>query len=216
MNQSIKVDSVYLSFGKRQILRGINLELVKNKVIGILGRNGSGKSCLLKIITGQLQADVKHIRYGDKVINNLYKEKGLINYLPQHEFHPKSIVLNNLLTLYGIDQDRFFVQYPFLKARWKSKFSSMSGGDRRLVEVLLVMESNSAFSILDEPFTYLMPKFIDLVKGRIKELKSKKGIVLTDHQYRNVLDISDRSFIISEGIIREIKASEDLKIYGYI
>lgn len=216
MNDCIKVDSVFLNFGSKQVLRGISLEFNKNQVVGVLGKNGCGKSCLLKIITGQIQPHSKRMEYGGEVMDDLYKEKGLINYLPQHEFHPKSLMLRKLLELYGIDQDHFFTEYPFLKARLNSRFHTMSGGERRMVEVLLVLESESKFSILDEPFTHVMPKYIDLLKERICELKTRKGIVITDHQYQNVLDISDRSLLISEGTIREIKEVEDLRLYGYI
>ena len=216
MNDSIKIDSVFLSFGNKQVLRGVNLEFSKNQVIGILGRNGCGKSCLLKIITGQIQPQSKHIKYRDKMMVNLYKEKGLINYLPQHEFHPKSIVLGKLLDFYGIDREYFFNEYPFLKTRLNSNFHSMSGGERRIIEVLLVLESRSEFSILDEPFTHVMPKYIELLKERIRKLKTNKGIVVTDHQYQNVLEISDKSYLISQGTIRKLNDTEDLKFYGYI
>ena len=216
MNESIKIDSVFLSFGSLQVLRGINLELIKNQVTGILGRNGCGKSCLLKIITGQIQPQSKHIQYKDKQILNLYKIKGLINYLPQHEFHPKSLVLRKLLEYYRIDQEYFLTEYPFLKKSLNNKLSALSGGERRMIEVLLVLESGSKYSILDEPFTHVMPKYIDLIKERIYKLKTTKGIVVTDHQYKNVVEVSDQLYLISDGIMRTIKEQEDLKFYGYI
>ncbi|MCB0664685.1 MAG: ATP-binding cassette domain-containing protein [Saprospiraceae bacterium] len=216
MNDSIRVDSVFLDFGTKPILRGISLEIIKNQVVGILGRNGCGKSCLLKITTGQIQPPSKHLEHNGKVMDDLYKEKGLINYLPQHEFHPKSLTIKDLLRLYEIDQDHFFDEYSFLKAKSNSRFSNMSGGERRILEVLLVLESKSEFSILDEPFTHVMPKYVDLLKERISKIKSRKGMVITDHQFRNVLDISDRSYLIYEGNMREIKEAEDLRSYGYI
>lgn len=216
MNESIKIDSVFLSFGSKQVLRGVHLEFSDNKITGVLGRNGSGKSCLLKIITGQIQPQSKHIKYRDKKMGNLYKEKGLINYLPQHEFHPKNIVLREFLELYGIDQEYFLNEYQFLKKSLNSKFNSLSGGERRIIEVLLILESKSKFSILDEPFTHVMPKYIELIKERITKLKTHKGILVTDHQYQNVIEISDEIYLISEGIMRKIGAQEDLEFYGYI
>lgn len=216
MKSSIKIDSVFLSFGSKQVLRGINLEIKENQITGILGRNGCGKSCLLKIITGQLQSQAKYIAYNDKRIDNLYKEKGLINYLPQHEFHPRSSTLKKLLEFYEIDHHRFFNEYPFLKSSLNSRFSSMSGGEKRIIEVLLVLESNTKFSVLDEPFTHVMPKYINSLKERITKLSSKKGILVTDHQFQNVLNISDKSYIIVDGSIKKIEKIEDLKYYGYI
>lgn len=216
MQESIKIDSVFLSFNNRPILRGVCLEFQANKVTGILGRNGCGKSCFLKIITGQLHPRSKYFNYNNKVLLHLYKEKGLINYLPQHPFHPKSISLKGLLHFYKIEAAGFLQNYPFLAPYMSTKLSHLSGGESRLIEVLLVLESDTKFSILDEPFSHIMPKHIELVKTRIKELAARKGILLTDHQYRNVLDISNPLFILKDGILRGIKEEEDLRYYQYI
>lgn len=97
MQASIKIDSVFLSFGTKEVLKGVHLELKQDQVVGLLGRNGSGKSCLLKIITGQIRAQSAHIKYEGRIINSLYKEKGLINYLPQHECHPQFLSLSAFL-----------------------------------------------------------------------------------------------------------------------
>lgn len=216
MNESIKIDSVFLSFGPQQVLRGINLEFNKHQVTGILGRNGCGKSCLLKIITGQIKPQSKHLAYEDKVMDNLYREKGLINYLPQHEFHPKLLTLKKLLSFYEIDQEYFLGQYPFLSEIQNSRFSKLSGGERRIIEVLLILEASTKFSILDEPFTHVMPKYVELIKKRILDLKAQKGILITDHQYQNVMDISDKTYLISAGTTKKVRGSDDLKNYGYI
>ena len=216
MNNSIKIDSVFLSFKDHKVLRGANIELKKGFVTGLLGRNGSGKSCFLKIITGQLKAQSKHISFGDKRLINLYKEKGLINYLPQHEFHPKSINLIGLLDYYSIDEKDFFERYELLAKNKSDNFRRLSGGQRRLIEVLLVLESKSKFSILDEPFTHVMPIYIKMISKRITELKSEKGILITDHQYQNVIDTADELFLMNEGRLNRVKAKEDLKFYGYI
>ncbi len=216
MKDTIRIDSVFLEYGTLKVLRGANLTIVRNHTIGVLGRNGCGKSCLLKIITGQIQPQFKHISYNGKQLLNLYKEKGLINYLPQHEFHPKSIHLNRLLYYYGIDQHQFIGRYPFLKEYLQLPFSKLSGGERRLVEVLIVLEADSKFTILDEPFSHIMPKHIAVVKARIMELKEHKGIIVTDHQYKNVMEVSDELYLLQDGVMREISDEADLKFQGYI
>jgi ABC-type multidrug transport system ATPase subunit len=216
MNDSIYIDSVFLDFNGVHILRGVHLEFEKNKVTGLLGRNGCGKSCLLRIVTGQLQPQSKYIKYQDKPLINLYKERGLINYLPQHHFHPKSVHLNRLLKIYGIDPDLFFNYYTFLWAYRSKPFSQLSGGEKRLVELSLILEAETKFSILDEPFSHIMPKYISFIKERIIEASSKKGILITDHLYENVLDISDHLYLMREGILKLIKDQDDLRVYGYI
>lgn len=216
MNDSIYIDSVFLNFNTVKVLRGINLVFKANKVTGLLGRNGCGKSCLLKIITGHLKPQSKYLKYQDKVLTDLYKIQGLINYAPQHEFHPKSIQLKTLLKLYGIKAAHFFNQYPFLEALYTEKMGHLSGGERRLIEVCLVLESDSKFTILDEPFMHIMPKYIDLVKERIVANSSRKGILVTDHLYENVLDISGSLYLMKGGILQVINNKVDLQQYGYI
>ena len=216
MNQGIYIDSVFLSFGDQKILRGIYLELEFQQITGILGSNGSGKSCLLKIITGQLKPQSKHLKFNGKRLDHLYKEKGLINYLPQHECHPKSARLHQLIRYYGIDLDAFVYHYPAMQRQLKTRFSDLSGGDRRIVEVLICIEAPSKLTILDEPFTHIMPLQVEVVKKAIKRVKSRKGIVITDHQYRHVLEISDCLYLLKEGRLEQISDEKDLKQKGYI
>lgn len=216
MKSPIKIDSVFLEFRGVEVLRGVHLTFKADSITGLLGRNGCGKSCLLKVITGQITPQSKHIKYNDEVHINLFKEKGLINYLPQHEFHPKSITLRNLLWFYEIDEEIFIKEYPFFYGRVHDKFSIFSGGERRMIEVLLVLESSSKFSILDEPFSHIMPKHINLIKDRIKKISSQKGILITDHQYQNVVEISDDLYLLKDGCLREINNVEDLQTHGYI
>lgn len=216
MNESIKIDSVFLNFGENKVLRGVSFEFCKNKVTGILGRYGCGKSCFLKIITGQLKPSDKHLSYKNKVLQNLYKVEGLINYLPQHDFHPKSIQLKRLIQFYGLEVDLFLTHYPFFKKNLHHKFSRLSGGERRIIEVLLVLEADTKFTILDEPFSHVMPIHIQLIKDRIQALKSKKGILVTDHQYLNVMEISDHLLLLNAGVLKTVKDKEDLQFNGYI
>lgn len=216
MKESIKIDSVFLNFREHKVLRGISFEFYKNKVTGILGRNGCGKSCFLKIITGQLKPATKHLSYQGKLLDNLYKESGLINYLPQHEFHPKSIQVSKLIQLYGLELQGFITQYPFLEKNINLKFSDLSGGEKRILEVLLVMEADTKFTILDEPFSHIMPVHVQLVKDRIQALSVKKGILITDHQYQNVVEISDSLFLLKDGVFKIVKEEEDLRFNGYI
>ncbi len=216
MNHHIKIDSVFLQFQEKKVLRGASLSVAKNQVIGILGRNGCGKSCFLKVITGQLQPDFKYISHNDVQMKNLYKKKGLINYLPQHDFHPKSLTISTLLSYYGIKKESFASTYPSLKDKLNRRFSSLSGGERRIIEVLLVLESPSQYSILDEPFTHVMPIQTDIIKASIQRIKQRKGILITDHQYTNVLDVSDEIFLLKDGTMQAINNESDLREKGYI
>ena len=85
-----------------------------------------------------------------------------------------------------------------------------------MFEVLLVLEAKTKFSILDEPFSHVMPKYIDLLKDRILKLKANKGILITDHQYQNVMEVSDKLYLLSSGVMQKVEQEEDLQFYGYI
>jgi len=98
----------------------------------------------------------------------------------------------------------------------KRKFSDLSGGEKRILEVLLVLEANTKFTILDEPFSHIMPVHIQLVKDRIQALSAKKGILITDHQYQNVVEIADALFLLHNGVLKTVESEEDLRFNGYI
>ncbi len=216
MSDRIIVDSVFLRFRSHEVLKGVHLNVHPNQITGLIGRNGCSKSSFLKVITGQIEPQSKLIKYQGRKIDQLYKERALVNYLPQHVFHPKSLRNSRLLSLYGITAESFFTTYPFLQQYERTKFGEMSGGEKRLFEVLMILESASRFSILDEPFTHVMPKHVELIKERITALKTRKGIVLTDHQYDNVLAVADSLHLISDGTIRKVEEREDLIAFGYL
>ncbi|MEO1515493.1 MAG: ATP-binding cassette domain-containing protein [Bacteroidota bacterium] len=216
MTKNISIDSVFLEFGDHKVLRGINLVFEQHQVVGLLGRNGCGKSCLLKIIIGELLPQSMHLRWGEQQLFSLYKKRGLINYLPQHECHPHSLRLRSMLKFYDVPVRSFLDTYSFLAEQIDVPLFDLSGGQRRLIEVLVVLESPVRFSILDEPFSHVMPKHIGLLQKRMRSLTSRKGIVITDHQYRNVLDISDQLFLMRDGMLRRIEGEEDLRFYQYI
>lgn len=216
MNDSITIDSVFLNFGEHEVLKGVYLEFKHQQVTGLLGRNGSGKSCLLQIITGQLKAQNQHIRYQDQHLKHLYQQKGLINYLPQHRCHPKALKISRLLQYYNIPTAPFLGRYPFIQDQLHTKLGQLSGGEQRLLETLLVLEAPTQFTILDEPFSHVAPKHIELLQKRIHALKTQKGILLTDHQYRHILDVSDVLYLLQDGTARRVVSHADLKRYGYL
>ncbi len=216
MTDSITIDSVFLNFGTTEVLRGVYLEFKPNQTTGLLGRNGSGKSCLLQIITGQLYAQNRHIRYRDQPLRNLYQKKGLINYLPQHRCHPTALSIKQLLRYYNIPTTAFVAHYPFAQELLSTKLGQLSGGEQRLLETLLVLEAPTLFTILDEPFSHIAPRQIDLVKQRINTLKTQKGILLTNHQYQHILDLSDALYLLKDGTTVPVVNEMDLRRYGYI
>lgn len=217
MSSLLEIDSVIKSFDEKQVLTDIYLKCETGDILGMLGRNGSGKSTLLKILFGTLAADSKFIRIDGKVYNNPYKTKNVLCYLPQHEFIPKHLVIDKAVELYlskpSVD---FFLNDSLLTQLRKSKVSNLSGGELRYLEIKLLLNTDSKFVLLDEPFNGVSPLLVEYIKSLIIDSSKTKGIILTDHDYRNVLDVANRYCLIFDGGIKLIVDKYELVKWGYV
>lgn len=213
---TLKVDSVLLEFNGRKILQDIWLECRQGEVVGLLGRNGCGKSSLLRIIFGTLSPQYKYVSIDDKFVSKGYHNQK-IAYLPQHSFLPKGIRINKIAPLLVDDRfwDEFTAQEAFRKFGNK-KAEELSGGELRQLETLMIVYNKADFILLDEPFTHVSPVQSDGFKALIRRVGEVKGIIITDHQYYNILDVSDRIVLIDNGITRHITSNEELITYNYL
>jgi len=216
MNNILEIDSVILSFGEKRVLSDIYLKCSTGEVVGILGRNGSGKTTLLRIIFGELETNNKSIRINSQVISEPYKTVGLIKFLPQFNFLLSATTVKQLFNSFEIDFDDFIILFPGFEKYYKRRLTEMSGGERRIVEIYTILTSASMFCLLDEPFTHIMPVHIETVKQLIEREKHKKGIILIDHQYENVIDTCNRIYIINNGKTNEVLNEADFQRFGYL
>jgi ABC-type multidrug transport system ATPase subunit len=215
MSDLLEVDSVSMSYNHSRILSDIFFQCKTGDITGFLGRNGTGKSTLLKIIFGVLEADSKFIRINGKVYACPYKTKGLLCYLPQHDFLPKYATVEKIVTLYGNDTDAFF-EDAFLEKIRKSKIAHLSGGELKYLQVKLLISTDSKFLLLDEPFSGVSPMVIEHIKKLLTAASKTKGIILTDHDYRNVLDVANQYWLMVNGGIRAVTNKKLLIKWGYI
>jgi len=217
MSNHLEVDSIRKSFGDKQVLTDIALACQPGDIIGLLGRNGTGKSTLLKIIFGTLFTDYKFIRINDEILNQPFKSKSKIAYLPQDNFLPKNITVNKVVEIYSDDFDqKVFLEDDILSKITGTKIGNLSGGESRYLEVKLLLNLNSIFVLLDEPFNGISPLHIELVKNMIRDKSFKKGIILTDHDYRNVLDVANKYYLLFDGGLKSVKNKQDLIDWGYV
>lgn len=216
MTNLLEFDSLELWFEKRSILSGIYMKCAVGEVVGILGRNGSGKSCLMKIVFGSLKASHQSIRINGESLPSDFIGKRLIGYLPQENLIPSFLSIRKAMKLFGVDEAEIIDAFPETEGVLGFYPQQLSGGSRRIIEALLILKSKALFCILDEPFTGLMPVNIDKLKQIINAEKSKKGILITDHLYRHVLSLTDRLYLLANGRTYEVKDVEDLSARGYL
>jgi lipopolysaccharide export system ATP-binding protein len=217
MSSLLEVDSIRKSFGDKQVLTDIALRCQPGDIIGLLGRNGSGKSTLLKIIFGTLFTDNKFIRINDEILEHPFKTKNIISYLNQDNFLPKNITVKQVVEIYSddLDKKKFLDDEVFSKVS-DTKIRNLSGGESRYLEVKLLLNIDSLFVLLDEPFNGISPLHIEKVKSMILDKSKEKGIILTDHDYRNVLEVATRFYLLFDGGLKPIKTKEDLIDWGYV
>ena len=213
----IHIDSITKSYNNKVILSDIFISCEKGEIKGLIGRNGSGKSTLLKIVFGTEKAESKFVRVGNKVIKNISDGRNLINYLPQDNFLPDNISIKSLINLFLQKENRKIVlENEYVKPLLNKKNQDLSGGERRIIEILLIIHSNAEFILLDEPFNGVSPIMRDYIIEYIKKMKSSKGYIITDHDYENVINLADSIVYLQSGFLKEIKDKIELVELGYM
>ena len=201
------------SYRRRPVVRGVDLELQRGEAVGLLGPNGAGKTTTFYMITGLVQADQGQIEIdGEDVTEEpMYRRarRGL-GYLPQEAsiFRGLSVTQNIMAVLELVESDKS-VREERLEALL-DEFSvthlrdtpavALSGGERRRVEIARCLASNPSFILLDEPFAGVDPIAVNDIRDLVKHLKSRDiGVLITDHNVRETLEIIDRAYILHDG-----------------
>lgn len=213
----LQIDSIRKSFGSKTILQDIYLSCKKGQVVGMLGRNGTGKSTIFKIAFGLMKAESSFVRIGNKVMETQFYRKRRLGYLSQNSFLPRNIKIKNLISLFCNTENSFvLVNHPLVKPFLNSRPRELSGGEQRIIEILLLIFSENEFVMLDEPFHSLSPKVVEEIKKLLKEKKLEKGFIISDHLYQDVMEISDRIYLLSDTSLRQISNTDELKFYKYL
>jgi lipopolysaccharide export system ATP-binding protein len=195
----LHADSIQKSFGKRKVLSDVHIRCTEGEIVGLLGRNGSGKSTLMKILHGSLQADQKYIKVNNEVLLSSDQLSREIAYLPQDPFIPLHLKCKQIFPY--IDAEYL---NPTLLQQENLKIKNLSGGMLRCLEIYFVLSRPCPYLLLDEPFTGCSPILIEELQQKIVLAASrKKGIILSDHLFKEVLKITQRNYLMKEGILRE-------------
>jgi ABC-type lipopolysaccharide export system ATPase subunit len=213
----LEVDSVQKRYDMQSILADVYLKCETSDIIGLLGRNGSGKSTLLKIIFGIEDADFKFVRIDGVVktkTSDLFNE---ISYLSQDNFIPNQLSVKKAISLsINSEHAEDFYNDEMIQAISNRKISQLSGGELRYLEIKVVICNPSKFVLLDEPYNGLSPLMIEKVNELIKENATRKGVLITDHNYQNVISISTKLMLMKEGKAHHINSKEELVDKGYL
>lgn len=220
----LRATGLVKSFRARKVVKGVSLEVLAGEVVGLLGPNGAGKTTIFDMIVGLGQPDEGTISLGDEVITDLpmYRRarKG-IGYLPQESsvFRRLSVEDNILAILEMLDYSRAerrervdaLLKELDLSHIRTSMAYALSGGERRRLEITRALATNPLFMLLDEPFAGIDPIAVADIQQIITRLKEKGiGILITDHNVQETLSITDRAYIINEGMILEAGSPESI------
>ena len=210
----LEIDSAELAFGGRSILSGVYLLAETGCVTAVLGRNGCGKSCLMKILSGALKAGFCSMRIDGKW-HGRFTEKE-VRYLPQHAFIPGWLRLERVLRDFGLSREELERWFPLFVPLRGSRIGELSGGEQRILECFVILRSRTQFVLLDEPFSQIAPLHVETLQTLIRQEKMAKGILLTDHMYRHVTGIADRLYVMTDGHAYPCENDEELVRRGYL
>ncbi len=213
-NLILNVQGLVKSYGRRRVVDGVEFQVREGEIVGLLGPNGAGKTTSFRMTCGMVEPESGKVELSGVDVTRwpMYRRArdGGMGYLAQESsvFRKLSVEQNLLavMEMLGMDRktrrartDDLMQQFGITRLR-KSKAMSLSGGERRRLEIARCLVSDPRIILLDEPFTGIDPVTIDSIQGIIRDLRAKGiSILITDHQVRETLEITDRSYVIRAG-----------------
>lgn len=215
MDHKIEVNKITKSIKKTQILHDISLNISSGETVGLLGPNGAGKTTSFYIICGLIQPSSGSISFDEHDITHLPLHKRAlrgIGYLPQESSIFKELTVEDNLMLAAEvsiedEQERWqkieeLLEVFNIEPIRQRKGVSLSGGERRRAEIARALVSNPKFLLLDEPFAGVDPIAVKDIQGIIKQLTKRGiGVLITDHNVRETLQICDRAYVMKAGAV---------------
>ncbi|HJQ79179.1 MAG TPA: LPS export ABC transporter ATP-binding protein [Lacipirellulaceae bacterium] len=210
----LKVRGLVKSYGRRRVVDGVDFEVNPGEIVGLLGPNGAGKTTTFRMACGMIDPDAGRVSLGGHDVTSwpMYRraKEGGMGYLAQESsvFRKLSVQKNLLgvMEMLGMNRkvrnrraEQLMEQFGITHLR-RSRALSLSGGERRRLEIARALVSEPQIILLDEPFTGIDPVTIDSIQAIIRDLRDRGiAILITDHQVRETLEITDRSYVIRAG-----------------
>ena len=224
-HQTLRAEGLYKQYGNRWVVSDVDIDLKKGEIIGLLGPNGAGKTTTFYMITGMIKPTKGNIYLDNKEITSkaMYmRARSGIGYLAQEpSIFGKLTVEDNLKLVLEMRKDlsldsqndkmRSLLEDLSVSHLSLSKGNTLSGGERRRVEIARCLCMDPDFILLDEPFAGVDPIAVEEIQGIVHSLKEKEiGVLITDHNVRETLSITDRSYLLFDGQILKSGSSEYL------
>ncbi|MBG72193.1 MAG: LPS export ABC transporter ATP-binding protein [Gammaproteobacteria bacterium] len=210
----LRADNLHKSYRGKLVVNDLSLHVSSGEIVGLLGPNGAGKTISFHMIVGLVRLDSGTVSIDEHVVSNApmhqRAQKGL-GYLPQEpSVFRKLSVENNLNAIIELRSDLDKPQKRELVEQLLAEFhlrdirevvsERLSGGERRRLEIARALANEPRFLLLDEPFAGVDPISVDDIKIEIRKLATRQiGVLITDHNVRETLDICDRAYIVNEG-----------------
>jgi lipopolysaccharide export system ATP-binding protein len=210
----LRVEGLIKTYGSRRVVDGVSFYVERDEIVGLLGPNGAGKTTSFRMTCGMIEPEAGKVFLNGLEVTNwpMYRRArdGGMGYLAQESsVFRKLTVEKNLLgvmEMLGVERktrlrrcDELLEQFDIARLR-KAMAISLSGGERRRLEIARALVSNPKIILLDEPFTGIDPVTIASIQGTIRQLRdSGIAILITDHQVRETLQITNRSYVIRDG-----------------
>ncbi|MBT5109027.1 MAG: LPS export ABC transporter ATP-binding protein [Rhodospirillaceae bacterium] len=212
-NAGLSVDNIGKSFKMRPVLRNVSVRVRRGEIIGLLGPNGAGKTTCFYIITGLIMPDYGVVSLDGRDVTDLpmYRRARLgVGYLPQEASIFRGLTVENniraVLEVVEKDRDRREATLDALLAEFsithlrRIPSIALSGGERRRVEIARALASQPAYILLDEPLAGIDPIAVHDIRDLVFHLKDRGiGVLITDHNVRETLDLVDRAYILHDG-----------------
>ncbi len=226
----LKIEDIKKNIKKTQILHGISLEVNSGEIVGLLGPNGAGKTTTFYTVCGLVSPSSGKVFFDEDEITNLPLHKRAlkgIGYLPQESsiFKDLSVEDNLMLAAQIVTNDKEeqnkrveeLLEVFNIEPIRQRKGVSLSGGERRRTEIARALVSKPKFLLLDEPFAGVDPIAVKDIQEIIHELtKIGIGVLITDHNVRETLEICDRAYVMKNGSLLASGKSEDIKSDGSV
>jgi lipopolysaccharide export system ATP-binding protein len=222
--EGLHVSGLQKAYKRRPILRGIDLTLHRGEVVALLGPNGSGKTTCFYCIAGLVPADGGRVTIDGTDVSGwpMYRRARMgIGYLPQEMSIFRGLTVeDNILAILEISEpnrerrmarlEELMAEFSITRLR-KSPALALSGGERRRAEIARCLASNPSFVLFDEPFAGVDPIAVGDIRALVGDLTSRGiGVLITDHNVRETLEIVDRAYILHEGMVLMSGSAEEV------